>query len=145
MEQSIFRESQSFNQCWLWVLLIGVIAFVFYLQSSLGLIILIPVCLLFFSIRLNTQIDENGLNFRLFPFLERKINWKDISSAKVVNYGFVGGWGIRLFTSCGTIYNVKGSKGLAVGLKNGRKFCLGTQKPQKLKRTLSSISDKNDF
>lgn len=58
---------------------------------------------------------------------------KDIKSAKVVNYGFVGGWGIRLWTAYGTVYNIKGNKGLAIELFNGEKFLIGTQKENELK------------
>lgn len=53
---------------------------------------------------------------------------------KVINYGFVGGWGIRLWTKYGTVYNVSGNKGLFIKLKNGKTMVIGTQKSQELEK-----------
>jgi hypothetical protein len=58
---------------------------------------------------------------------------------KVLNYGFVGGWGVRLWTKYGTVYNVKGNIGLAIELKNGTKFLIGTQKEIELRSFLEKI------
>lgn len=90
--------------------------------------------------RLILRIDESGIYYHFFPFIKREYSWHEIASSRVVDYGFVGGWGIRLFTSYGTVYNVKGSKGLAVELKNGNKFCLGTQRPGEIQRLLASMN-----
>lgn len=145
MSKAHFKETQKFTQWWLWVLLLGIGALLFYVQSNLGPIILIAISLLFLSMRLITQVDEKGIRFRFFPFVKGHYQWHEIASAQIVDYGFVGGWGIRLFTSYGTIYNVKGSKGLAVELKDGKKFCLGTQRPEELQTILSSIPSTNDI
>ena len=40
----------------------------------------------------------------------------------------MGGWGIRLWTKYGTVFNIKGKKGLAIELYSGKKFLIGTQK-----------------
>ncbi|MCY2688554.1 hypothetical protein [Salinimicrobium sp. TH3] len=143
MRESVFKESQKFSQWWLWLLLLSLGALLFYTApANLGALILLVVSLLFLVMRLVTQVDKEGIRYRFFPFIKRRYQWHEIASAKVVDYGFVGGWGIRLFTSYGTIYNVKGSKGLAVELKDGKKFCLGTQKPEELQNILSSILSK---
>ena len=144
MRESVFKESQKFSQWWLWLLLLSLGALLFYMgPANLGALILLVVSLLFLVMRLVTQVDQDGIRYRFFPFIKRHYQWHEIASARVVDYGFVGGWGIRLFTSYGTIYNVKGSKGLAVELKDGKKFCLGTQKPEELQNILSSIPSKN--
>nr|WP_315263057.1 hypothetical protein [uncultured Flavobacterium sp.] len=44
-----------------------------------------------------------------------------------MNYKFLG-FGVRLFTSYGTVYNTKGDTGLAIELKCGKKILIGTQK-----------------
>lgn len=143
MRESVFKESQKFSQWWLWLLLLSLGALLFYTApANLGALILLVVSLLFLVMRLVTQVDQEGIRYRFFPFIKRRYQWHEIASARVVDYGFVGGWGIRLFTSYGTIYNVKGSKGLAVELKDGKKFCLGTQKPEELQNILSSILSK---
>ena len=65
------------------------------------------------------------------------------SHAEIVNYGFVGGWGIRLWTKYGTVYNMRGNKGLAIALTDGNKFLIGTQKPEELTAILEKISARN--
>ncbi len=146
-----FEETQRFNQWWLWVLLIG-ISFLpligVYKQivlqqpfgssplSNLGLAIFALVqlgTLLFFRmLRLETEIDPKTIKIRFWPFSSKVVLWSDIAHATVVDYGFVGGWGIRYKTKYGTVYNVRGSMGLAIELKNGTKLCIGTQKPDEM-------------
>ena len=59
--------------------------------------------------------------------------------AEIVNYEFVGGWGIRLWTKYGTVYNTKGDKGLAIELQNGKKFLIGTQKATELSKIIEKV------
>lgn len=146
-----FKEEQKFTQWWLWLILIGTGTFPIvgmYKQlilgekfgdkpmSDLGLIVfaasVFGLIALFGFMRLKTEIDQKEIRMRFTPFTRRNVQWKDIESAKVVNYGFVGGWGIRLWTKYGTVYNTKGNKGLAIELKNGEKFLIGTQKEAEL-------------
>lgn len=87
---------------------------------------------MFMFIRLKTVIDNEKIQISFFPFTRKNVKWDDIESVKIVDYGFVGGWGIRLGTKYGTVYNIKGSKGLAIELKNGKKFLIGTQKEKEL-------------
>ena len=145
MSRVYFKEVQKFTQWWIWVPLLGLGILLFYIQSNLGPIILIAISLLFLFMRLITRVDESGIRYHFFPFVKKEYTWREIVSARVIDYGFVGGWGIRLFTSYGTVYNVKGSKGLAVELKDGRKFCLGTQRPEELQKIISSLTSKNDI
>src|SRR5690554_6081839 len=109
-----FKEEQRFTQWWLWLVLIAVAVFPLldigrnlYLQeelddqsfSNLGLIvyyaIVLGVIALFIFTRLKTEIDHQEIRMNFFPFLKKRVSWQKVKSAKVVNYGFVGGWGIR--------------------------------------------------
>lgn len=67
---------------------------------------------------------------------EEKICLEGYSKSGLVNYGFVGGWGIRLGTKYGTVYNTKGNKGLFILLNNGKKYCIGTQKEDELREII---------
>ena len=146
-----FKEEQKFTQWWLWLILIpiGVLPiFGIYKQiilgkqfgdkpmSNFGLIIFsVFICSLiglFLIMKLKTSIDKDGIRMNFFPFTKKSVEWNEIKSAQVVNYGFVGGWGIRLWTKYGTVYNMRGNKGLAIELKNGKKFLIGTQKETEL-------------
>ena len=146
-----FKEEQKFNQWWLWLILIpmGVLPLIgIYKQLILGeklgdnpmsdisllifSIIMFSLVGLFLIMKLKTSIDKNGINMHFFPFIKKSVDWQQIKNVKVVNYGFVGGWGIRLWTKYGTVYNMKGDKGLAIALTDGKKFLIGTQKPEEL-------------
>lgn len=86
--------------------------------------------------RLKTTIDSQGIQMQFYPFVSKHIRWEQIKNIKVVNYGFEGGWGIRFWTKYGTIYNIKGNKGLAIELQNGKRFLIGTEKEFELKQLL---------
>lgn len=153
-----FLEKQKFTQWWIWILLISTTLIPIYgiyqqiFQGEpfgdkpasnlelIGVVVLMGVLLGFFwSIQLTTEINEEGIRVKFFPFTNRFIKWADIQSAQVVNYGFVGGWGIRLGTKYGTVYNTSGNTGLALTLKNGKKLCIGTLKEEELKNVINSL------
>ena len=153
-----FKEEQKFNQWWLWLILIpmGVLPIVgIYKQLILGenlgdnpmsdfsllifSIIMFSLVGLFLIMKLKTSIDKNGINMHFFPFIKKSVDWQQIKNVKVVNYGFVGGWGIRLWTKYGTVYNVKGDKGLEIVLKSGKKFLIGTQKETELSTIIEEM------
>ncbi|MGB5377127.1 MAG: hypothetical protein WBN26_04005, partial [Muriicola sp.] len=48
--------------------------------------------------------------------------------AQVVKYSPLIGYGLRFWTPHGTVYNVKGNRGLSLILKNGKKCMIGTQR-----------------
>jgi hypothetical protein len=91
---------------------------------------------LFAVTRLHTKIDPSGIEMQFAPFFSKQWKWDEIDHIQVVNYGFVGGWGIRLSPKYGTIYNTSGSYGLAVVLKNGKKYVIGTKKPDEMNALL---------
>lgn len=84
------------------------------------------------------MIDESAIRVSFWPFAKKVFKWEDIETVEVVNYGFVGGWGVRLGTKYGTVYNASGKMGLAIVLKNGNKFCVGTRKPDELAAIIDS-------
>ena len=84
-------------------------------------------------LKLQLSLDEKQLQMRYYPFVKKDIAMTDIARLEVIDYGFVGGWGIRMFTKHGTVYNVSGSKGLKVYLKNRKTFIVGTQRENELR------------
>jgi len=150
--KTTFKEEQKFRQWWLWVLLLGMGMFFviglykyFFIKqdfnnnadSNIDLFIfsavILSVIILFIILKLKTEIDQKGIKVHFYPFFKKTLKWENIKSAKVLNYGFVGGWGIRLWTAYGNIYNISGNKGVAIELKNGKKLLIGTQKEEELK------------
>lgn len=158
----IFKEEQKFTQWWLWLLLIGIGIIPLYgiykqlilgeifgnnPMSDLGLILfslfVFGIIVLFWLMLLITEIDRYYIKMSFFPFVKKQIKWSEIKTANVLNYGFVGGWGIRILTKYGTVYNIKGNIGLAIELLNGKKMVIGTQKETELKIFSETLRRKN--
>lgn len=157
-----FKEEQQFTQWWLWVLLIAIGAFpVFGLyqqlvlgqkfgdkpMSDFGLIVftvfVIGIIAMLRFATLKTEIDAYQFRITFSPFTKRKVQWQEVESAKIIKYGFVG-WGIRLWTPYGTVYNTSGNMGLAIKLKNGKRFLVGTQKAKELEEIVKNILPDNN-
>lgn len=153
-----FSEKQKFTQWWIWLILLGIgilpligIYKQLYLGepfgdkplSDNGLIVftvfIFAFIAFFWVMQLRTDINQQEVKMYFFPFLKKTIKWSEVKSAQIVNYGFVGGWGIRLWTKYGTVYNIKGKMGLALELKNNKKILIGTQKADELKAFLNSL------
>src|SRR5690625_4934270 len=128
-----FKEEQKFTQWWLWLILIGIGILPIigiYNQvilgekfgdkpmSDFGLIIfclfIFGLIAVFWFMRLKTEIDQNEIRMNFFPFIKKRVNCKEIKYAEIVNYVFVGVWGIRLGTKYGMLYNRKGHKEIKV-------------------------------
>ena len=145
-----FDEEQKFDQKWLWTLLIVVsivilaVQFSVFFSSSVeasgfgfyfslfNVFLVIGLIGLFAVMKLKTSIDKEKISMEFFPFVKKEVAWRDIRKAEVLDYGFVGGWGIRLWTKYGTVYNTKGSKGLYIQLNDDKKFLIGTQRPDEM-------------
>lgn len=152
-----FVEIQKFTQWWLWVFLLGLAiipAYGIYRQlilgkpfgnnpmSDTGLILFFLGYLLFLAfflyLELRTEIDAKGIRVRLRPLSSRTFRWEEIQEVEPVTYGFVG-YGLRLSLKYGTVYNVKGNKGLAIRLKSGGRYLIGTQQPEQMIDTIRSL------
>lgn len=111
----------------------------FDLMSTFALVLpLLLIVLLFLILHLETVVNAERIRVRYFPFLKRTFNWSEVETAPSVKYGFVG-YGIRISVKYGTVYNVKGSIGLAITLKNGKNRLIGTQRPRELEAIVKSI------
>ena len=145
-----YHEEQRFTQWWIWALFMGsMISVLFMMWWSntpvegsdffIMILVLLLVIIMFKIIKLETSIDEKQIQVRFFPFVVRTVQWAEVEEAGLITYGFVGGWGIRLGTRYGTVYNIRGREGLAVTLTDGRRFLVGTQKPSELRTFLDEI------
>lgn len=148
----LFTEIQQFRQWWLWGILLISSCIPIYilfndenksLTSTDGiftLIIVTSVILMMWFTKLETVITTKTIQVKYFPFVNKTFQMEEIEFMKVIDYGFVGGWGIRLWTSYGTVYNTSGSKGLHIQLKNGKRYVIGTQKPDELKKVMDNLN-----
>lgn len=145
-----FKEEQHMDMWWFRLILIASLFLAILsiyitwggeLYDNLGAVIffwvviasssVILIALLFW--KLKTKINSVGIEMIAWP-IKKKVLWNEISELEVIDYGFVGGWGMRVGTKYGTVYNTSGSKGLRIKLKTGKKFLIGTQKEEELKK-----------
>lgn len=85
----------------------------------------------FWHLELRTEIDSLGIRVRLRGIMTERLTWSQIAKTELITYGFVG-YGMRLATRYGTVYNISGNRGLAIYLKDGGRFLVGTNQPEKL-------------
>lgn len=141
-----FTETQKFAPWVIWLmrgLLVFLLLVFLYSYRSTGyhysywlyIFAVLPMLLLE-VLRLRTKIDESGIHMSFMPFSKKHYGWDDIKSAKVLDYGFVGGWGIRMWTKYGTVYNTQGREGVWLKLKNDKQVLIGTQRKHDLQRAL---------
>lgn len=158
----LFQEKQKFTQWWLWMILLTPAFFIFYElllplfrgnsntsgnvavsvvipnESLVALFILLLVLGFMYFSTLKTTVHSDRIVVRHLLFVKKEWFWNEVQSVEIIKYGFVG-YGIRFSMNHGTVYNVKGNKGLFLKLKNGKKRLLGTQKPKELEKVVSSI------
>ena len=154
----LFSEQQRFTQWWIWIfVLIPFVLGVFgmYQQlilgqpfgdkpmSDIGLFIFTVIGLaLAIFVRfnqLNTRIYSDRIEIQYYPYFTKIMLWEEVAKAECIDYGFVGGWGIRLTIKYGTVYNVRGREGLALHFKNKQKLVVGTQKRKALEKVLKQL------
>ena len=118
-----FHEEQQFRQPWVWLLLLvitlcvsGMFVQGFYTQLYLGqawgdrpmtdtalvisaafsFLISAGLTLLFYKLKLITEVGPDGIHIRFFPLTRRNISFDNITSCKARTYRPIreyGGWG----------------------------------------------------
>lgn len=156
-----FIEIQKFNQRLLWILLLGASVFIAIFfgygmikqlvfgqmwgsrpMSNLALTIvgigtmlfMMGITYLFYSLKLITEVRDDGLNIRFYPLANRIIPYENIKCCEARTYSPIreyGGWGIR-FGRKGKAYNVSGNRGVQLELSEGKPLLIGSQKSEEL-------------
>lgn len=81
---------------------------------------------------LTVEIDREHLHARFGPgLIRRRVPLREIRSASVVRNRWYYGWGIRL-TPHGWLWNVSGFDAVEVAFADGRRFRIGTDRPDEL-------------
>lgn len=117
----------------------GIFALVYHPLLILMLILMIIFGLSAWIFRsMTVEISETELTWYFGPGFPRKhVLLSEVASADVIRTSFMNGWGIH-YTSRGWLYNVSGFGAVAITLKNGKRFCLGSDQPEKLAEELKA-------
>jgi len=71
-------------------------------------------------------------------FPRKSVTLREVVSAEPVRMEFWNGWGIH-YTPQGWLYNVSGLGAVCVTLRNGKRFCLGSDEPEVLAGRLAKV------
>ena len=113
-------------------------------QPALGwpAVLLILLGYLFSSLTVTVSTDRVMLRYG--PGLIRKsFNVADIAKLEVVRNRWYYGWGIRL-TPHGWLFNVSGLDAVAIEMKSGRRFRIGTDEPGELSAAMQAVVNQGD-
>ena len=155
-ESPSFREVQRFRQPWLWLLLGGIVLFCWYASASQFIMdrplgnhpangtVMFIVWLIFgiffpifiWSLRLETEVRDDGLYIRFFPFHWQflRFGYEEIAHCEPRTYRPLmeyGGWGIR-YGWHGKAYNVCGNRGLQLEMTDRKRILIGSQRVEEL-------------
>lgn len=108
-----------------------------------GVLIPLGIAYLIWIFRLETEVRQNGLRIRFFPFHRdfKVFELEDLSEYRVRRYRPLleyGGWGIRWGLK-GRAYNVSGNQGVQLVFKDGKRLLLGSARPNELEVAIRSI------
>lgn len=168
----IFREVQQFRQPLIWALLMAILILIVagggwefvqvlttsspaeveksravaLVASAVAMLVVIGTGYLMYIIKLITEVREDGLYIRFYPFhlSFKKIPLEKVRTFYATTYRPIlqyGGWGIR-YGLFGTAYNVSGNRGVKFEFIKGRHLLIGSQRPEELAHALEEIMNR---
>jgi len=155
-----FKEVQKFKQLWLWLIILipaGLAWFGFIQQiifkkpfgnnpaPDIILWVILVLCgiglpIFFYSLKMRVELTSENIHIRFWPFVSRRIAYKDIKSCEPRQYKPIreyGGWGVRYAFKKGWAYNVRGNWGVQLELVDGKRILIGLQDAEKLSRLIN--------
>ena len=102
--------------------------------------ILAIALILFATLRVVIDDEYVRLSFGI-GLIRAKFAISDIVSCEAVRNPWYYGWGIR-YIGNGILYNVSGLDAVEIVLKNGRRYRIGTDEPQKLLDAVKKVIKK---
>jgi hypothetical protein len=99
--------------------------------------------------QLRTRITEEHIDVRwgYLDVIKKRIPIRDVEKAEAVTYSPLaefGGWGIRVGGNKKRAWTVRGNRALLLHLKNGTRFYLGSDRPERLLQWLTSVTRRSD-
>lgn len=109
----------------------------------------IPVGVYSLMGQLRTRITEEAIEVRwgYLEVIKKRILHGDVERAETVTYSPLkefGGWGIRLGGKKKLAWTVRGNRALLLHLKDGTRFYLGSEKPERMLQWLTSAAKRSE-
>ncbi len=135
---SILALTSVFN--WFLYFYFGYTKMDFFYSSIIGISL---ICVFLSLVRLNTKIDNQGIQFRFYPLHIKwqTISWDKVESAEIRSFSPLkeyGGWGLR-YNKFGKAYTIKGNQGLQLHLKDGKNILIGSNRAEELEIILKTF------
>lgn len=156
--KTLFQETQSFRQSWVWIVVLGSLALPLIILLILyftvddpkarevgGALLVVSVTatiniLAFYMLKLETMVTDEGVYYRWWPYRSKYsyLPWSSIQEVIVKRYPHYQ-YGFHYSRKFGTVHNIKGDRGVQFILTNKAKVYLGTQRIAALQHTLESM------
>lgn len=97
--------------------------------------------LLILAVNLRTDVRDDVVRLRFFPFRSRTIAIGDIRECQARTYRPIGeywGWGIRWTPGHGWCYTIKGNRGVQLTLAGGKRLLIGSDRPEELAEAINA-------
>jgi hypothetical protein len=140
MTSIVYRHTQSGRL--LRIILVTGLAIIVLLMAFLGhntvalIVCLILAIALALMYSLTVEIAEGALRIRFGHGLIRKtIPLSAIDSCRTVRFPWCFGWGLRWMPR-GWLFRVSGLAAVELGMKNGRRYGIGSDEPEELEKAI---------
>lgn len=116
------------------------------LSASLGLAIPVGIYALMGDLR--TLVTAEGLDIRwgLLEIIRKWIPFHEVESSEAVTYSPLrefGGWGIRYGGKGKKTWNIRGNRAVLLHLRDGTRFYLGSEKPERILQWITSANKRS--
>jgi hypothetical protein len=141
-QEPLSRETQRMRQPWIWAFLglVSVPALVF--GSVVGLLVILTVAALFYSIQLITEVRIDGIYVRFAPIHRsfRRLPFDQIERVERAEFGLLtyGGIGIR-WTPDTVAYMTTQGSGIKIDRENAKSVVIGSQETSALLKTIDEL------
>lgn len=133
--EALYSETQRLRQPWIWALLGLASVPVLIFGNVVGLVIILAIVSLTYSVKLKTEVRTDGIYVRFAPFHRsfRRLPFDQIERVERTEFGLLtyGGIGIR-WTSDTVAYMTTRGSGIKIDRENGKSVVIGSQKPSAL-------------
>jgi hypothetical protein len=101
-------------------------------------LILLVCLILFYRLKITIKDETLWASFGL-GIIRKRVRLAEIVGCESIRIRWWYGWGIHL-TPCGWLYNVSGLDAVAITLRDGKRFALGTDDPHGLTEAIRAAT-----
>jgi hypothetical protein len=98
---------------------------------NLFVVAALVVCIfIFYNLTVEVDVEYVRLTFGI-GLIQKKFQLSEIKTVRPIRTNILNGWGIH-YGPRGWLFNVSGYDAVALEMKNGRRYCIGTDEPDRL-------------